>query len=195
METFARAMIGREREGQHRRRSVLEMLIVLAFSVEFLGVTSWLASRKPFWTDELHVVNLATAPGLDRLFAELLVRPDAMPPLVYYMTYFIGHAWSINHLTARLPAIFGFWLLCITVFEFLRRRVTTPLAAVGMLLPTTVTFAYGYALEARGYGLMMGFSGLAMWCWDRAGDRRPLAYIGLGCSLAAAVASHLSPSW
>lgn len=165
--------------------------LVAAFSLEFFLVAGWLAAHKPFWTDELHVIHLAMLPSLSQMSTAMLMRPDAMPPLIYELTFWIGRITKLNEFTARLPPIGGVWLLCVSLFDFLRRRVSPLLAGVGMLLPTTVVFVYGYALETRGYGLLLGFAGAAVWCWDRAWTRRPLAYVGLAASIALAIASHL----
>ena len=55
-----------------------------------------------------------------------------------------------------------------------------------------VTIAYGYAYEARPYGLVLGFSSLALLCWQGAaeGPRRMWWLIGLAVSGAASVSSH-----
>ena len=60
-----------------------------------------------------------------------------------------------------------------------------------MLFPL-VTGAYYYATEARPYGLVLGFSGLALLCWQAATekDRRLLSLAGLAASLAAAISCH-----
>lgn len=166
---------------------------IVGFSLVFFSITGWLANRKPFWTDELHVVNSASLPTVGQMWSSLLARPDAMPPLVHLLTHLVHRTVGLNHLTARLPAMAGYWLLCISIFFFLRRRLPVVLAIVGMLLPMTIPAAYGYALEARGYGLLLGFSALAVLCWDGAGRprRRWLSLVGLCVSLAAAIASHL----
>src|SRR5262245_30309308 len=83
--------------------------IVVGFSAAFFAITGWIASRKPFWTDELHVVNLASLPTIFQMWDSLLARPDAMPPLVHLLTYSVRRTVGLNHLTARLPAMAGYW--------------------------------------------------------------------------------------
>jgi len=67
------------------------------------------------------------------------------------------------------------------------------LALAGMILPVTVPLGYGYAYEARGYGMVLGFAGAAVMCWDLTQHRRwrPWALIGLPIALAGAISTHL----
>ena len=67
------------------------------------------------------------------------------------------------------------------------------LALMGMLLPLSIPQAYFYAYEARAYGMVLGFCGAAVVCWDlaHATPWRGLALLGLPLCLAAAVASTL----
>jgi hypothetical protein len=55
-----------------------------------------------------------------------------------------------------------------------------------------VTAAYGFALEARPYGLFLGFSAAALLCWQLRSDGTGglAAAVGLGACLALASASH-----
>jgi hypothetical protein len=60
-----------------------------------------------------------------------------------------------------------------------------------MVFPT-MTEALHYSYEARGYGLVFGFSALAFYCWQRAAEtERAILYrIGLGFGLCGAWMSH-----
>ena len=62
---------------------------------------------------------------------------------------------------------------------------------VAMLTPM-VTAPILYATEARAYGLMLGFVGLAMVCWQNIADgrSRTLSLAGLGIFLTAALSMH-----
>ena len=41
---------------------------IVGFSLVFFLITGWLANRKPFWTDELHVVNSASLPTVGQMW-------------------------------------------------------------------------------------------------------------------------------
>ena len=92
----------------------------------------------------------------------------------------------------RLPELLGFLLMSVCVFLFVERRSSPLYALVAVIFPIA-TIAYGYAYEARAYGLVLGFSAAALLCWQvaaEAGPHRRLAALGTAVSLAAAVASH-----
>ena len=174
------------------RRSLPAILVGL-FTLAYFAATCDLASLKPFWFDELTTYYIARSPTAGGVWRAWLESGDAVPPLVHLSMHFIGSALGFTHVTARLPDMLGFWLMCTCVFIFLRRRLCPMLAWVGMLLPLTVPTAYAYAYEARGYGMAAGFSAAAVLCWDLVDDTRwrRVALFGLPVFLAAAIASHL----
>ncbi|HSP96974.1 MAG TPA: glycosyltransferase family 39 protein, partial [Candidatus Dormibacteraeota bacterium] len=174
-----------------RQPRYLSLFIVGLFTIAYFAATCALASLKPFSLDELDVFEIAQLPTAD-IWRAWFESGDGMPPMVHFATHLVGSALGLSHITARLPAMVGFWLMCVCIFIFLRRRVGLALAAIGMLLPVTAPVAYSYAYEARGYGIVLGFSGAAMVCWDLAHDSRwrRLALLGLPICLAAAIATH-----
>ena len=178
-------------DGVSARRG-LTTLTVGVFTVGYFVVTVSLASLKPFSSDELLVYNVAQLPTAGDVWRGWLEAFDGMPVVTHLTTHLVGSALGFSHVTARLPAMVGFWAMCLCIFSFLRRRVPLMLASIGMLLPITVPLAYSLAYEARGYGMMLGFSAAAVVFWDRASDPRwrRLALLGLPLSLAAAIEAH-----
>lgn len=87
--------------------------------------------------------------------------------------------------------MFAFLVMMLCLFRFVARRSSPFYGFVAMLFPL-VTRAYRYAYEARPYGLVLGFSGLALISWQAAaeGSRRRLALGCLTVSLAGALSSH-----
>jgi uncharacterized membrane protein len=94
-------------------------------------------------------------------------------------------------LALRLPSVLGYLLMSVCLYRYAARWYPAPYAWLAMLFPLT-TVAFWYASEGRPYSLVLGFSALALVCWQDAidGVRRPLALTGLGLSLAAAVSTH-----
>jgi ABC-type Co2+ transport system permease subunit len=80
-------------------------------------------------------------------------------------------ALGLDEVTARLPAIVGFWAFCLCLYEFVRRRKGVVFGFVALLLPV-VTEAYTYALDARAYGPLLGFCGIALVAWQAAAEDR-----------------------
>jgi hypothetical protein len=165
--------------------------LLAVFSVAYFAGTFLLACRKPIWYDEFFTLRLAQLPHLTDLWQALAEGTDLNPPLSFLAvrvcrTVLGDSAWS-----ARLPAAAGVWVLCLCLFRFVARRGSLLFAWVALLLPLTTVIA-PYAYEARPYGLVLGFCGLSLVCWQAAaeGQRRGPALAGLALALAAALWSH-----
>jgi hypothetical protein len=161
------------------------------FTVLYAIPTVYLAHLKLFWDDEFFTLYLSRTPHWHDLLQALATGADQHPPSFYYLTHLVTTVFGSNHVTVRLSAILGFWLLCICLYEIVRDLATPEWAMVAMFFPLSSEFYY-YASEARGYGLVCGFTALAMLSWLRsAAHRNRAAYIPLlAVALAAAVASH-----
>jgi 4-amino-4-deoxy-L-arabinose transferase-like glycosyltransferase len=190
-------------DSRHRRRSRAHVRRVFhsivqsrpvawaVFTVLYAIPTVYLAHLKLFWDDEFFTLYLSRTPTWHDLLQALATGADQHPPSFYYLTHLMTTVFGSGHVTVRLPAILGFWLLCICLYEIVRDLATPEWAVVAMFFPLSTGFYY-YASEARGYGLVCGFAGLAMLSWMRAaGHRNRMVYVPLlAVSLAAAVASH-----
>jgi hypothetical protein len=161
------------------------------FTVFYAIPTVYLAHLKLFWDDEFFTLYLSRTPSWHDLLQALATGADQHPPSFYYLTHFITTVFGSSHVTVRLAAILGFWLLCICLYEIVRDLATPEWAVVAMFFPLTTEFYY-YASEARGYGLVCGFAALAMLSWMRAaGHQRRAVYLPLlAVALASGVASH-----
>jgi hypothetical protein len=161
------------------------------FTVIYAIPTVYLAHLKLFWDDEFFTLYLSRTPTWHDLLQALATGADQHPPSFYYLTHLMTTVFGSGHVTVRLPAILGFWLLCICLYEIVRDLATPEWAVVAMFFPLSTGF-YFYASEARGYGMVCGFSALAMLSWMRStAHRKRTIYIPLlAVSLAAAVASH-----
>jgi hypothetical protein len=164
-----------------------------ALTLGYLALTCSLAALKAFSFDELTTYNIARLPTAGAVWRGWVESGDGAPPVVHLATHLVGSALGFSHLTARLPAIVGFWVMCLGIFVFLRRRTDPFLAVTGMLMPATAPLAYSYAYEARSYGIVLGFAGAALVCWDGAREPRwrGVALVSLPVCLAAAVATHV----
>ena len=168
------------------------MAVVLAFTVLYLVPTILIAAHKLLWDDEFFTLYLSTTPNWHELVKALSTGADQHPPSFYYLTHLVLKIFGTTHVSLRTPEILGFWLMCILLYFLLRRLLGSMWGVVAMLLPLTSGGLYYYASEARGYGLMLGFSSLALFSWVRAtqDSRRRIFVPVLGVSLAASTASH-----
>ena len=188
--TFARSI--RVFESVLDRFASLPVAVIIVFSLIYLVPTSLIAARKLLWDDEFFTLYISTVSGWHELLRALSTGADQHPPTFYYLTHLVLNTFGTNHVTLRLPAIFGFWLMCVLLYLLSRQLSGGVWGILTMLLPLTSKTVYYYASEGRGYDLMLGFFMLALFSWMNAarGSRRRLFIPLLGASLAAAVGSH-----
>jgi hypothetical protein len=167
------------------------LVVWAVFTVVYVIPTVYLARLKLFWDDEFFTLYISRTSSWHDLLQALATGADQHPPSFYYLTHLLTIVFGSNHVTWRLPAILGFWLLCICLYEIVRDLTTPEWAAVAIFFPLSTGFYY-YASEARGYGMVCGFAALAMLSWLRStAYRKRMVYIPLlAVALAAAVASH-----
>jgi hypothetical protein len=166
-------------------------LVLVAFSLLYAVPTLQLARGKLIWDDEFFTLYISKAANYTEILRALATGADQHPPPFYWLTHQVLSLFGASHTTLRLPAVVGFWMACVSLFLFVSRRTSNLWGLVAMLIPL-VTPSYYYASEARGYGLMIGFAGLALISWQAAADGRArgLWTILLAISLAGAVSSH-----
>jgi hypothetical protein len=167
------------------------LLVITVFTTFYSVLTVQLAAHKLFWEDELFTVYISAGNWTEILKA-LATGADQHPPSFYYLTHLITNLLGPAHVTVRATAIFGFWLMCVCLNEIGRRLMSPAWGAVLMLLPCVSAHYLYYASEARGYGLMCGFTALAVLSWLVAtcDEHRALTIPLLFASLAGTVGSH-----
>lgn len=166
-------------------------VVLIGFTILYLIPTIFLSRIKLFWDDEFFTLYLSRTADWKTLLQALATGADQHPPSFYYLTHWIMQILGTGHVTVRLPAIVGFWIMCVCLYEIVRSLATPTWAVVAMLFPLTTPLYY-YSMEARAYGLVLGFSALALLSWFRASSfRSRKVYLPLlAFGLAAAVASH-----
>lgn len=164
---------------------------VLAFTLVYAVGSYCAASWTPMWYDELWTYYLARLPDLRSIWQAIADGIEYNPPLSFFLTHASQLLFGVSEAATRLPAIVGFWLGSVSLFFFVRRRAGPVCGFVAMLCPS-FTYAEIHATEARPYAVVLGFTGLALLCWQRAVDseRRRWALAGLTLSVAALVTLH-----
>lgn len=145
----------------------LRALLLIAFSLFYFADVSLRASEKFFWYDELFTLYFSRLPTFHALWNALNSGIDFNPPLFYMLTRWSNLLFGEGTISTRLPEILGFWIFCLCLFRFVSRRAGTSAGVAAMLFPMT-TGAYFYAYEARPHGIVLGFAGLAIVCWQMA---------------------------
>lgn len=162
--------------------------LLFVFSLLYLLGTGYIASRKFLWADEVLTSYMARL-SVANLWPAFASGVDIEPPLFHLITRAFTSVFGQSPLSLRMPAILGGWLMCTSLYVFISRRFKPIYAAIALLIPF-VTGAATYMSEARCYGIGLGFSGLALVCWQSAAERRhrKLCLAGLALSLGAAIA-------
>lgn len=160
------------------------------FAIVYLAVTAGFAAR-PLWYDELITWHVSRLPGMADVSAALRDGADLNPPLLYLVTRAAHRLFGTGELATRLPAMAGFFAMCLAIYRFVGHRCPRPYAFAAMLIPL-ITAGYRYAAEARSYGLEFGFAGLALIAWQDAaeGRARPRSLALLFIGTAGALLMH-----
>lgn len=150
------------------------------------------AHQKPFWSDEVVFRWIAMEPSVHAIYRDLLVPTDIDPPVAQVVTHFAIMAFGSGQIAVRIPEMVGECSALLCLFLALEMYVGTLFAYIGLLFPlSTLLITYGW--EARPYGLMYGFLGLAVLSWchiEKEGARRGFWTALLATSLSLMLGCH-----
>ena len=150
------------------------------------------ASEKCYWYDELFTVYLCRLPSFSNIWTAVLHGADFNPPLFYLLTR--GAQWLFGNglIATRLPSTVGVWVFGVCLFLFVARRTGVVCGFIAGVFPF-FTLAQYYAYEARAHGIILGWCGLALLCWQRNAEGRAkyLWLAGFGLSLVGALLTHV----
>jgi hypothetical protein len=141
------------------------------------------ASRKAYWFDELVTHHVSVLPDWGSVWNALQIGADANPPLIHFLNRITLSMAGDTPAALRTSSMVGFWLACFCLYQIVRKKTSPAAAWIAALFPLA-SGAHPYAIEARPYGLVLGFTALAYLCWQRRW------YPGLGFAVAALVSSH-----
>ncbi|MEZ5401520.1 MAG: glycosyltransferase family 39 protein [Bryobacteraceae bacterium] len=146
------------------------------------------AAGKPFWYDELFTFYVTGLGSFHRMREAVEAGLDLNPPMLYLFTTASRALFGDGLVAVRLPGIVGFAVLTACVYRMASRRMPGAYAVLAAAM-VGVTGAFGYAYEARAYGLLLGFAGMTLAFRQSAADGgRGLA--GMALSLAGALLTH-----
>jgi len=151
------------------------------------------ASYKRLWYDELFTLAIARQYPANMQRAET-ARFDFNPPMVYLVSSAALRLPLAEEISLRVASIVGFALFAFSLVVFVGRRLGFPYGLIAGSIALTGTNTQ-FALEARPYGVLVGFVGLALVGWQAASDEeqrwRNLGLAGVAIGLAGALASHV----
>jgi hypothetical protein len=171
---------------------LIPAVVVALFSCFYFADVILRAREKYLWYDELITWYLCRLPTFHDTWVGVLRGFDFNPPLFYLITRWSERAFGDGNIGMRVPEMIGFWALSVCLFIFVRRRAGILAGYIAMLFPM-LTGAFYYAYEARPHGIVLGFCGLALVCWQMASEhtsRRPLWLAAFGLSIFGACMVH-----
>lgn len=165
---------------------------IFLVSVIYFADISLKASQKCFWFDELFAVYLCRLPSFTSTWSAVLHGADFNPPFFYLLTRGAQRAFGVGLIATRLPEIVGVWLFCTCLFLFVARRAGKISGFIAGVFPFFTLVQY-YAYEARSHGIVLGWCGLALLCWQRSAEGRARYFWlgGFGLSLLGALLTHV----
>jgi hypothetical protein len=141
--------------------------IVFSLLTAWYVALLWNYTLRPLWYDELSTYYIARQSTVASM-AEAITHIDLNPPLNYFLARWllaiIHHPWA-----ARMPALVAYWAGSLAIFHLLRRRTSSLIAAIGVLLFWSNPY-FLYASEARPYGLLLGLTAILVVAWAEADD-------------------------
>jgi Dolichyl-phosphate-mannose-protein mannosyltransferase len=152
-----------------RTLTLHQYVFLLVASLGYFAITFYRAERRLFWFDEIFTLYIARLPDLGSIWSAS-THGDSNPPMLYLLTRWSQAAFGANELGARIPQVVGFWVFCLCLYRFVSIRTNALAGFIALLFPIT-TKGYWYAYEARSYGLVLGFFGLALISWQAATDQ------------------------
>ena len=193
MKTFTSSNLpGSSGLDRHLSRPIVWLSLIL-ISIGYFADIFIRSAHKLYWTDELFTVYLCRLPDFRSTWTAVMHGADFNPPLFYLLTRTSQAIFGHGLVATRLPEAVGLWFFCVAIFVFVGRRTGIAAASVAALLPF-FTLAQYYAYEARPHGLVLGWCGLALICWQMAtdsGKNRILWAAGFFTSLACAAMTHV----
>jgi hypothetical protein len=165
------------------------ILFLAAYSAVLFVITIPIAKARLLWNDELFTLSVARH-SFHEIWQVLRSGADQMPVGFYAITRPLLSLGGNVELFLRLPEIAAFWMMGICLYWFVARRTSPIHGAIAAFLPV-LTESFTYSFEARSYGLMLGFVGMALVAWQTANENDdPKWIVAFAFSLMAAIAVH-----
>ena len=168
-------------------------LSAIAFLI-LTAVVSLLTSHYRFFHgDDLLEIWGDNAADIGQLLHIQRALPIEIEPFFYHgLTFLEIRLFGVSQLILSLSSLLGFLLMQVCLFCFVR-RVASERAAVFALAFPAISGAFGFTVQIRPYGLLLGLFGLAMLSWQTAVRReahRTWALVVLALTIALAINTH-----
>jgi|HubBroStandDraft_2_1064218.scaffolds.fasta_scaffold02490_4 hypothetical protein len=159
---------------------------VLVVYVIVRGIVA--ASQKPFFFDEIITLAIASQANVRNIWNSLVQSVDSHPPLFYLVERLSLAILHNPQIALRMPSILAFPCIAVCVFAYLRARCSAPVSFLCTVLLLLTTLFSNYAINARGYSMVIACIALALVSYQRIPS--PFWSVMLTISLALAEALH-----
>ncbi len=166
-------------------------LAFLAFTVVYGAVSVWMMSIKPFWMDEVYTFYVSGAASMDVTLRMVADYVDHQPPPFFLLTRLSLLLPLRPEIAARLASLFGYWLMCWSLYRIVSLRTCRLYGAVALTAALPV-LPYVYAFEARPYAIVVGACALALWGWMEANQNHERKAALALCAFSLAVAVSMN---
>jgi hypothetical protein len=151
------------------------LAILLGFYVVLVALTT----RRHLWHDELYTFYICSASSFGEFWK--CIQLDNHPPLYYVLARVAMSVLGRTAFAVRLPAMIALGVASLCLYLLVQKRFRSVGYSALAVLVFWSTNAFYFAAEARPYGLVLAFFGLAMLAW----------WHGRALALAAAVAGMM----
>ena len=163
-------------------KAIYVLFTLLLLYVVVRGVVG--ARGKPFWYDEVMTLAVSDQGSWKGIVHALRPPLDSHPPLFYAIENYALKFTQNEEIALRLPSILAFPCTLICVFVYIKRQAGEIVGFLcAMFLLMTDIFQY-YAMEARGYSMVIACVAFAMVCYQRVPSPLWTALLALSFALA-----------
>ena len=160
-------------------------IVLAAF---YLATSIYIASRRPFWFDEVFVFRIAHVPSIAMMWTALGHAADTMPPGYHLIMRLWTRLFGYGEVSLRLPSALAMVVGLLLTYDC-ARRLTNGLHGLIALSVSTCSLLPYYGYEARPYGFYFLLSAVAFWIWTCTKDNNWSA-LWFGLVLCLAVTMH-----
>ena len=148
-----------------RRAASLMLATVLAV---IAAISLMWSHHKLLNQDEIFVLQTDSVPTAAEVLHIQLHSPISLDPPVYHLLVHASlRAFGATPFALRLPSIFGFLLMQVCLYMYVRRAANYRAALFAAAFPAITATLY-YSVEARPYGLLLGLFALALAAYQSA---------------------------
>jgi 4-amino-4-deoxy-L-arabinose transferase-like glycosyltransferase len=160
----------------------MKRFVPLALLLIFYIVLVALATRRHLWHDELYTFYISSAASFGEFWK--CIQLDNHPPLYYMLARAAMSALGKTSFAVRLPAMVALSVASLCLYLLVQKHLQSAAYGALAVLVFWSTNAFYFAAEARPYGLVLAFFGLAMLAWGRG------SVLALGFAVAGMMLTH-----